>query len=65
MWANEDMDAVADVVRKQSDSVVDLQAVFGHPTIPAFLLEDGLLPSLEGQKTIVRAVVKEISQLTV
>jgi acetyl esterase/acyl-CoA thioesterase-1 len=39
---------------------VDLQALFGEPPDPALLLADGLHPSLEGQKAILRAVVAKL-----
>jgi len=64
MWRNENVAAVADAVRRQDDAVVDLQAAFGCPADPALLLEDGLHPSLAGQKLIVRTLVARWSELT-
>lgn len=60
-WRNSDLVAVADVMKQQPDPVVDLQAVFGMPPRPGYLLEDGLHPSLEGQKAILRALVEKLS----
>jgi lysophospholipase L1-like esterase len=57
MWRNEDLDGVADIVRRQPGPVVDLQEAFGAPVDPALLLDDGLHPSLAGQERIAAAVV--------
>jgi lysophospholipase L1-like esterase len=61
MWRNEDLTAVADVVRGQADPVVDLQEVFGCPPNADLLLPDGLHPSLAGQKAITRALVAKLA----
>jgi lysophospholipase L1-like esterase len=63
VWANAGLAAVADVVRAQPDPVVDLHALFGLPPNPAWLLEDGLHPSLAGQKAILRALVARVSAI--
>jgi len=63
MWLNSEMASMADMVRQQPEPVVDLQRVFGMPANPRSLLADGLHPSLEGQKQIVRAVVERLSQI--
>ena len=60
MWLNEDLDAIADLVRSQPDPVVDLQPLFGDPDL---LLPDGLHPSIAGQKVIVRALLEKLSTL--
>jgi acyl-CoA thioesterase-1 len=60
-WRNDDLAAIADVVRRQPELVVDLQAVFGVPADPALLLPDGLHPSLAGQKAIVTALVETLT----
>jgi lysophospholipase L1-like esterase len=57
-WSNRDLAAVAEVVRRQPGLVVDLQPAFGRPPDPALLLDDGLHPSLAGQKAILRALVQ-------
>jgi lysophospholipase L1-like esterase len=62
MWRNADIAAVANVVRRQPDPHVDLQPLFGNPANPAYLLPDGLHPSLAGQKLIARAVVEHLSE---
>jgi acyl-CoA thioesterase I len=63
MIKNKDLVAVAEVVRRQPDPVVDVQAVFGLPPSPELLLFDGLHPSLVGQKVIVKALVERLSSL--
>ena len=60
-WRNEDLAAIAEVVRRQPDPVVDLYALFGLPANPEWLLPDGLHPSLAGQKAIVSALVEQLS----
>ncbi len=55
---NEDLGAVADAVRRQKDPILDLQKVLGSTPNPEYLLDDGLHPSLLGQKAIVRALVE-------
>jgi acyl-CoA thioesterase-1 len=63
MWRNRDLAAIADVLRRQPEPVVDLQRVFGNPANPALLMDDGLHPSLEGQKAIARALVERLADL--
>jgi lysophospholipase L1-like esterase len=63
VWANAGLAAVADVLRAQPDPVVDLHALFGLPPNPAWLLDDGLHPALEGQKAILRALVERVSAI--
>jgi acyl-CoA thioesterase I len=60
-WKNEDLAAIADAIRQRPEPVVDLQSIFGAPPEPALLLPDGLHPSIEGQKRIVRALVETLS----
>ena len=60
MWRNDDLHAVAEVVRRQPDPHVDLQPLFGTPADPGLLLSDGLHPNLAGQVVIVRAVVERL-----
>lgn len=60
-WSNRDLRAIADVIRQQSDPVVDLQAIFGDPPQRDWLLDDGLHPSLAGQMAIARALVERLS----
>lgn len=59
-WNNEDLMALGDLLRRQSGSVLDLQALFGNPTSPDLMYPDGLHPSLAGQQAIVRALVKHL-----
>lgn len=60
-WRNSDMAAIAELMRDLPDPVVDLQAVFGTPANPDYLLPDGLHPSLAGQKAIVTALVERLA----
>jgi acyl-CoA thioesterase-1 len=60
-WSNDDLEAVGDVVRRQPDRVVDVQAVFGRPAAEEFLLPDGIHPSLDGHKAIARALVEQLT----
>jgi lysophospholipase L1-like esterase len=60
-WSNHALRAIADVVRQQSDPVVDLQAIFGDPPPSDWLIDDGLHPSLSGQMAMVRALVERLS----
>lgn len=59
-WRNSDLSAIANSVKRMPDPVVDLQGVFGLPPDKDCLLDDGLHPSLEGQKAILRAVVDRL-----
>jgi acyl-CoA thioesterase I len=65
-WKNEQLAAIADLIRQMPEPVVDLQAAFGYPqpTSPALLLPDGLHPALEGQKVIARALVERLASLS-
>lgn len=62
-WRAEELSAVAEQVLNQPDPVVDLRDVLGRPAQKELLLSDGLHPSLEGQKAILRRVVRALSQL--
>lgn len=59
-WRNGDLAAVAELMHTLPDPVVDLQAVFGTPANPDYLLPDGLHPSLAGQKAIVTALIERL-----
>jgi acyl-CoA thioesterase-1 len=61
-WSNEELRTRAGFLLGMPDPVVDLQAAF-NPLDPAWLLADGLHPSLEGQKVILRALVKKLANL--
>ena len=62
-WRNSDLAAIAQVMKRMGDPVVDLQAVFGNPPQAGYLLDDGLHPDIEGQKAILRAVVSLLSSI--
>jgi lysophospholipase L1-like esterase len=60
-WRNADLRAIGDRVRAMPDPVVDLQAAFGIPPKPEYLLPDGLHPSLAGQQVMLRALVERLT----
>lgn len=60
-WRNQDLEAIGDVVRRQPEPVIDVQAVFGRPAAADFLLPDGIHPSLAGHKAIVRALIERLT----
>jgi acyl-CoA thioesterase-1 len=60
-WRNRDLAAIARVIRRQPDPVVDLQRVFGRPAKPALLMDDGIHPSLAGQKAILKALIERLT----
>ncbi len=60
-WSNTHLKAIGDIVRRQPEPVVDLQETLGMPPEPQYLLDDGVHPSLEGQKAIVTAVINTIA----
>jgi len=62
-WQNKDVAAVAGAVRRRGGEVVDIHKIFGNPPNPDWLLADGLHPSLEGQKAIVKALVEHMAQV--
>jgi lysophospholipase L1-like esterase len=66
-FLNRDLTAVADIVRRQQDPVAELWPAFCvDPTAqpvrasPELFLTDGLHPSLDGQKAILRSVVARL-----
>jgi lysophospholipase L1-like esterase len=62
MWTNDDLAAVAGLLRRRPEPAVDLQPLFGIPGDPRLLLDDGLHPSLAGQKVIARALVEQLTE---
>lgn len=60
MWSNKDIKPIAEFVLGQPEPVIDLQALFGSPPNPAWLMDDGLHPSLAGQQAIVKALVTQL-----
>ena len=61
MTRNEDLTAIAEIIRAQPDPVVDLQEVFGLPANPGLLMDDGLHPNLAGHMAIVRALASQLT----
>ncbi len=56
-WRNEDIAAIASLVRAMPSPVTDLGRVFNNPVDPELMLSDGLHPSIAGHKMILREVV--------
>ncbi|UVI27317.1 SGNH/GDSL hydrolase family protein [Paenibacillus spongiae] len=61
-WRNEDILAVGDLIRSMSDPVIDTLAVIGLPAQAAYMGIDGVHPTIEGHKAIVRRVVESLSE---
>jgi lysophospholipase L1-like esterase len=59
---NDDLVAIADVLRDEPDPVVDLITLFGQPPASGLLMEDGVHPTLAGQQAIVRALVERLTE---
>ncbi len=59
-WRNADVDIANAFYAAQPETVVDLHTAFGDPVGSGLLEEDGLHPSLEGQKVSVRAVLESL-----
>ena len=60
-WRNSDVVALADAVRGFADPVVDLTEVFGVPADGDLQGEDGVHPTLAGQRAISRALVERLA----
>jgi hypothetical protein len=58
--AQSDVLRKAEVVRGLPGPVVDVLAAFGDPPDATLFLEDGIHPSLEGQKAILRALLRTV-----
>lgn len=56
-WRNEDITRVGDVIRSLPDKVVDTQAAFAALAAPPLLGPDGVHPTLEGHKAIVKQLI--------
>jgi acyl-CoA thioesterase-1 len=59
---NDDLLAIAHVLRDEPDPVVDLITLFGQPPAAGLLGEDGVHPTLAGQQAIVRALVERLTK---
>jgi acyl-CoA thioesterase I len=60
--SNDDVVAIADVVQRQPEPVVDLVTLFGRPRASELMLTDGIHPSLAGQQVIARALVERLTE---
>jgi lysophospholipase L1-like esterase len=61
-YMNKDLDTVAAAVRGQKDPCVDVHRLLPIARDPGLLLDDGLHPSIAGQKAIAKAVVEHLSE---
>jgi len=60
-WRNEDILAIGDLIRGMSDPIVDTQAGFGYPAQTHYIGADGVHPTIEGHKAIVRGLVERLT----
>jgi lysophospholipase L1-like esterase len=60
--SNDDVVAIADVVQRQPEPVVDLVTLFGRPPASELMLTDGIHPSLAGQRVIAQALVERLTE---
>ncbi len=58
----EEVVEVADIVRRQSGSVVDVHHAFLGPNLSTYLTADGVHPSVAGQKRILTVLVNALTQ---
>lgn len=56
-WRNADIRLVGDVVRRQPDTVIDVQPAFEGPDSDRRLGSDGIHPSIEGHIAVARQAV--------
>ena len=59
---NDDLAAITNLLLKQPEPVVNLMQRLGQPIDPVLMLLDGLHPSIEGQKVIVDALIKQLDK---
>jgi acyl-CoA thioesterase I len=59
-WNKEDVRSIAEYMKSRNEKTVDLWKVFGDPVNDEYLMYDGLHPSLEGHKAIVKELVKSL-----
>ncbi|WP_028776014.1 SGNH/GDSL hydrolase family protein [Shimazuella kribbensis] len=60
-WSNDDLQDIRERILQFPEFVIDIQDSFGSPVDPDWMLEDGIHPSLEGQKQIVKSVVNRLT----
>ncbi|WP_282935524.1 GDSL-type esterase/lipase family protein [Paenibacillus sp. RC67] len=60
-WRNEDIISIGEMIRNMPDPVVDTQAGFGQPALAKFIGVDGLHPTIDGHKAIVRWLVESLT----
>jgi lysophospholipase L1-like esterase len=59
---NDDLVAIAGVLRDEPVPVVDLVTLFGQPPAARLLGDDGVHPTLAGQQAIARALVERLTE---
>jgi len=59
---NDDLTAITNLLLRQPEPVVNLMASLGQPLAPELMLLDGLHPSIQGQKIIVDALIKQLDR---
>ena len=59
-WNKEDVRNIAEYMKDRKEATVDLWEVFGDPVNDDYLMYDGLHPSLEGHKAIVKELIKNL-----
>ncbi len=60
-WRGSDIEAINDFLRRQSETVIDLNETFGKPSPTDFLMPDGLHISLAGHKETVKILIEKLT----
>jgi lysophospholipase L1-like esterase len=60
-WRSNEVVQVADIVRRQQCSVVDVHRAFVGPDLGSYLAADGVHPSVAGQQRILQVLVSALS----
>jgi lysophospholipase L1-like esterase len=61
VWRNDDIESVGQFIRNQPDPVVDTQLEFGNSASSEWIEQDGIHPSIEGQKAIAKRLIVELT----
>jgi acyl-CoA thioesterase I len=60
-WRSNEVEELAEIVRRQDCSVVDIHHAFLGPNVDSYLSADGVHPSVAGQKRIVTVLVNALT----
>ena len=60
-WNTEDLRKIAGYMKSRKEPVIDIWEAFGNPANDELLSSDGLHPSIEGYKEIVRQLVEQLT----